>query len=116
MTGIYRIYHKDSQMSYVGQSINIYGRIFNHFHAQTVREAKSLLAKDMKRYGKDAFDWEVLEICPSENIDFRESIWIEALDPIFPNGYNLKSGGATGKMARKEREDAKYISQQLSLF
>lgn len=116
LIGIYRIYYKETGKSYIGQSINIPSRIFTHFHAQTIREAKSLLAADMKEYGKEAFAWEVLERCDEEIIDCRESYWIDALDPIAPKGYNLKSGGKTGRMAKKERERTKHSHLQLSLF
>ena len=131
MIGIYRVFHKDTQLAYIGQSVNIRNRIFVHFHSQTIREGKSLLSAAMREFGKSEFEWEVLEICSEpfttnwgevievyseDHIDCRESFWIDALDPIFPNGYNLRSGGRTGRMANKEREAAKYASQQLSLF
>lgn len=135
MIGIYRIYHKESQLAYIGQSVNIQNRIFVHFHSQTIREGKSLLSAAMREFGKSEFGWEVLEICSEyywskyqwyenemieicseDHLDSREAFWIDALDPIFPNGYNLRAGGRNGRMARKEREAAKYASQQLSLF
>lgn len=115
-TGIYRIYHKQTQKSYVGQSVNIPNRIFVHFHSQTIRQGKSLLAASMQDFGKSDFDWEVLEFCNEETLDIRECVWVEAIDPIFPRGYNQKSGGKHGRNAKKEREITRYASQQLSLF
>lgn len=116
MIGIYRIFHKETQRSYIGQSVNILNRIFTHFHSQTIRESKSLLATAMHDSDKSDFDWEILEICSKENLDFRECIWIDALNPIYPRGFNLRSGGVNGRMARKEWEDALYASMQMSLF
>lgn len=43
----------------------------------------------MKKYGKDAFLYEVLEECSIEELDEREKFYIEKLSPE----YNILSGG-----------------------
>lgn len=91
--------------------------MFNHFHSQTIREAKSLLAKDIKKHGKDMFQWEVIEHCETEaELDNREEFWIYTLDPIHPNGYNLRYGGSYGKIAKTEKENIIHDKKQLPLF
>lgn len=115
-TGIYRIYHRGTGKSYIGQSVNIANRIFVHFHGYTISNAVNILAADMKVYGKSEFDWEILEICSEDVIDVRESVWIDSLNTIDPNGYNLRSGGSRGKYARKQIEDAVHASKQMPLF
>ena len=116
LPGIYRIFHIETGKSYIGQSVNIPNRIFVHFHGYTIRNAVNILAADMKVYGKSEFDWEILEICSEDVIDFRESGWIDSLNTIDPNGYNLRSGGSRGKYARKQIEDAVHANRQIPLF
>lgn len=100
MIGIYRIYHKKSGMSYIGQSIDIKKRIQDHFK----NDYRSYIYNSIHKYGVDMFNWEVLEICDISELDCRECHWIESLDTIRPNGYNLKSGGANGRHSESSKQ------------
>ena len=46
----------------------------------------------IKKYGKDAFTFEILEECTPEQLNERESYWIKYYDTI-NNGYNCSEGG-----------------------
>lgn len=55
-----------------------------------------LLKKSIKKYGKENFTKEILEICENLiELDVREKFWINKLDSI-NNGYNLTEGGTGG--------------------
>ena len=46
----------------------------------------------IKKYGKDAFTFEILEECIPEQLNERESYWIKYYDTV-NNGYNCSEGG-----------------------
>ena len=54
-----------------------------------------ILKKAIKKYGKEYFKREILEIClPCENhLNEREKFWIKKHDTFSSNGYNLTKGG-----------------------
>ena len=86
---IYRIYRIINQKSYIGITNNIKRRIQSH---KGLHNKNAVISKAIKKYGWDAFSWEVLERCPIKDIIDREFIWIAALD-TYHNGYNGSPGG-----------------------
>ena len=101
MIGIYKITSKTSGKVYVGQSINIKKRFYEHLYQAFHREElgyTSILHQAMRKYGAEDFYLEVLEECSAEELDNREKYWIEELNCMSPNGYNILSGGQ-GKRA-----------------
>ena len=89
MIGIYRIYHQQSGRSYVGKSVNIRKRAKAHF---LPKDTGCYISKSISKHGKNAFAWEVLELCSEDNLEIREAHWIAALDCMVPHGYNLTPG------------------------
>lgn len=59
-----------------------------------------LLLRAIKKYGKDKFKKEILEVCNSkEELNKREIYWISALKSTDPKiGYNLSEGGTGGDL------------------
>lgn len=100
MIGIYRIYHKKTGKSYIGQSINIEKRIKAHF----VQDSRSYIYNAIHKHNQEDFNWEIIEVCSENELNDRECHWIAALDCIRPNGYNLKTGGANGKPSKASRQ------------
>ena len=111
MIGIYRIYHKDTGKTYVGQSRNIKKRANGHFYAQTGR--LSYVERAIQKHGREAFGLEILELCSEDILSDRECHWIASLDCMAPNGYNLAPGGSgsrhTPETIRKISEANKRI-------
>lgn len=101
MIGIYRIYHKETGKSYIGQSVDICKCIKEHFDWCNFT---MYIDRAIAKYGKDVFDWEILEICYEPNLDFRECLWIDALGTLMPNGYNLKAGGANSRFSEATKK------------
>ncbi len=87
-SGIYKITNLKNGRIYVGQSENIYIRRKQHFLAlEKGRHKNILMQKDWKTDYK-YFKWEVIEFCPLEILNERESYWIEKLQSQAPKGYN----------------------------
>lgn len=47
----------------------------------------------MTAYGVDNFSFEIIEECADNQLNERESYWIQQYNCIAPNGYNMTSGG-----------------------
>jgi endogenous inhibitor of DNA gyrase (YacG/DUF329 family) len=92
--GIYRFYHTPTGTSYIGQSINIAGRIEDHKRA--LRDAKHLprFQTFFEQSGGRFCDWdhEIVELCSPAELIERELYWIARLCPALnsiiagPNG------------------------------
>ncbi len=52
-----------------------------------------LIQKSIKKYGKQNFNFKILEYCNKRELNEKEQYWISKLDTIYPNGLNLTSGG-----------------------
>lgn len=82
--GIYQIVNRVNQKKYIGSSIRLQGRKKRHFselncnihHSQALQRAYN-------KYGKDNFDFLILEYCNSENLLEREQYYINNLKPEY---------------------------------
>lgn len=90
MIGIYKITKKETGKAYIGQSNNIERRFLQHCYKG--EKARIPLDIAIKKYGKDAFTFEILEECTPEQLNERESYWIKYYDTV-NNGYNCSEGG-----------------------
>lgn len=104
--GVYVIRQKVSGRSYVGQSIDVARRWEEHKRGQG--NCPSLSAALLK-YGSEAFDFEVLEICEPAQLNLREAHHIAALCTLSPFGYNLRSGG--GQREEVSEESRRKMSE-----
>lgn len=89
MIGIYKFESKKTHKVYIGQSVNINKRKWEHLNNPS---NNSLIDKRLKEYGEEAFDFEILELCKPEELDEKEKYWINYYDS-YKNGYNLTKGG-----------------------
>ena len=99
---VYKITNTVNQKSYIG--ISIYeptqGRIKDHLTGRGNR----VIANAVKKYGKDAFTYEILE----ENVfdvflPDLEVAYIANFNTVAPDGYNLNSGGDHPKHSEETR-------------
>ena len=87
--GIYLITNIVNGNKYIGLSNNIQRRASEHLSPKSVHKSTNL-AKAFKKYGKENFDFSVLEyVCCESDLASREMFWIEKLKPE----YNMNSGG-----------------------
>lgn len=62
------------------------------------------LNNSIRKYGKDEFIVELLDVCSLEESDDIESSYIIKLNTMFPNGYNLKLGTKTTHLSKEGKK------------
>lgn len=82
---------KQNGKSYIGKSIDIERRIYDHFHSKLIDEFHD----DIRKLGTNEFEWKVLHVSPTENLVQAEKESIELYGTLWPNGYNLSKGPGT---------------------
>ena len=89
---VYKITNTVNNKAYIGISVNepTQGRIRQHLSGRGNR----VLANAVKKYGRDAFTYEILEANVfDEFLPDLEVAYIANHNTVSPNGYNLNSGG-----------------------
>lgn len=104
---IYKITNISSGKIYVGQAVS---HILNHkryrpygFEGRfrchiseafsTKKNQSHYLNNSIRKNGVNDFEVELLEYCEIKKADEREIYYIQFLNTLYPNGYNLKNGG-----------------------
>ena len=96
MVGIYLVLNKVNNKMYVGQSVNIDRRWYDHLYkAFSVKDISynSPLHQSFRKYGIENFEFTVLCECLVEELDEKEKQYIQDLNTLSPNGYNILQGG-----------------------
>lgn len=92
-TGIYKISNVKSSKCYIGQAEDIGNRWAQHTKCALGIDvaAPNKFYSAMGKEGPENFTFEVLEECPSQNLNARERYWIDYYDSV-AHGYNTLSG------------------------
>ena len=88
MIGIYKITRKETGKSYIGQSNDITRRFKEHIFKNEIP-----IDKAIQKYGKENFEFEILEECSLEELDEKERYWINYYNTYKGFGYNCSEGG-----------------------
>lgn len=90
---IYMAINKVNNKKYIGQTVGTLEKRKNQ-HEKGYASYMSI-AKAIQKYGKDSFDWYILQECDSiEELNYLEAYYIEMFNTTNPKlGYNLKGGG-----------------------
>lgn len=121
VTGIYKITNTLNGKIYIGQSIDIPKRIYEHKYKAFCKEDrsyKSAIHNAFRKYGLDNFKFEILEETKIEELDEKEIYYIEKYNSLYPNGYNILKGGQlyrpktnkTNKKCKKCEKCGKEVS------
>lgn len=97
MIGIYRIENLINHKNYIGQSMQMNTRWSAHKRLAFEPNAIGYeypLYKAIRKYGLENFNFTILEECLEEQLNERETYWIEQFEAFGPKGYNQTSGGA----------------------
>jgi len=111
---IYMITNKINGKCYVGQAKCYTIRGYKHGYEKRwkshLQEASNhddgcrALNNAIRKYGEDNFEVELLHTCFLKDMDQFEKFYIWFCDTMFPNGYNIRSGGKNGEHCEASRE------------
>lgn len=90
--GIYKITNKINNKCYIGKSIDIYNRWYDHKRAADTSSNDTYnrpLYQAFRKYGIEAFSFEILEECSEQMLSTQELFWISTFNCTWPNGYNI---------------------------
>jgi group I intron endonuclease len=93
-TGIYCIKNTSDNLCYIGQAVNIETRI--NTHKRKLRgnyHDNAYLQRSWNKYGAEQFEFIVLTECSIIDLNFMEDKFIKELSSLWPDGYNLRTGG-----------------------
>jgi hypothetical protein len=110
---IYKITNTVNGKAYVGVTNVLDPTLRFKRHMQAIRRGKGcpLLMEAVKKYGEDAFKFEILIICFDEDIYKYENNYIIKHNTLTPNGYNAVEGGKAvkGFLGKTHSENTKMI-------
>ncbi len=103
-SGIYRILNTASGKCYIGQSVNVKRRLTKHRDMLEKGEHfNSHLQNAWNTYGAEQFSFEIVEHCPTEELDSKEVFWIKLYNSTDrEHGYNVNSGGKATHDCKEE--------------
>ena len=94
MIGIYMYENKINHKKYIGQSINILKRKWEHLHQPS---KTSYFDNVLSKIGEDQFIFSIIEECEASLLDEKEKYWIKYYHTYIKDpecwGYNLTEGG-----------------------
>lgn len=94
--GIYKITNLKTGECYIGQSVDVKKRIYDHLKAACGVDTPkdNLLYQAMKKYGIENFSIELLQECTNQELNQKEKYFIELYQSHI-YGYNKTSGNKT---------------------
>lgn len=99
---IYKATSKTSGKSYIGQTRSSL-RERRQGHYDNLKRYKNALGLAITKYGKDDFEWTIIQTCESiEELNKAEIKCIKEFNTVTPNGYNLTTGGEGGYIRSEE--------------
>ncbi len=113
-TGIYKITCIPNSKIYVGSAFSIkapsitkkgfYGRWRSHIRRLKLnKHSNIILQNSWNKYGENAFEFEILEICEDRCIE-REEYWMNTLSTLTPNGFNICRNALSNPYAKTEEQ------------
>jgi group I intron endonuclease len=89
---IYCITNISNGKQYIGQTKHELNKRWKEHLYESKKYNTRPLYRALNKYGTDSFKIRILEECPIEKLNERETYWVNKLD-TYHNGYNATSGG-----------------------
>ena len=118
--GIYKMTNKVNGKIYIGLSVNIETRMYNHyrnaFYEKDV-EYNSYLSRAIRKYGQENFSYEIIEECSISELPIRERYWISYYNSTDRSiGYNIsRKFWNNGYMTEGEINPSSYITTDVGI-
>lgn len=104
---IYAFKNKTNGKIYVGQTINT----FRYRTMQHLRSNHTYFDKALNKYGIEGFEYKIIDTAQNPvELNEKEIYWIDKLNSLKPNGYNLCAGGKTSSGYRHTYESKRKMS------
>lgn len=111
--GVYVIENTENLHRYVGQSVDIYERWNSHKRAlRCGKHTNQYLQNAWNLYGEKKFIFNVLEFCRQDELDFRETFWMERLSPE----YNISKNPFVTQLEYIHEDKSKYFKIESETF
>ncbi len=113
MAYIYQATNKVNGKRYIGQTTydKLSKRINTHWHYAKTSGSNLPFPNALRKYGRENFNWSILEECDKEVRGEREVYWIDKVKPE----YNATKGGDGGTLGNPcSDETRKLISKGVS--
>ncbi len=109
VSGIYSITNVENNRFYIGSSIDLNQRYYTHFsNLKKGKHHSYKIQKDYNSFGKDAFVYDVLEVCEKvkEVLITREQFYLDFYDPY----YNVLKKADSSMGSKRTDEYKKRMS------
>lgn len=108
-SGIYCLYCKDTNKYYIGKSVDISTRKYQHFFALKNNLHNNIeLQNDFNKYGESSFTFKELSTCPQDALNHLEHYWISKYDSI-KNGYNKNNASTKLDIHKSDDVEMDFI-------
>lgn len=106
--GIYKITSVTSKI-YIGQSINVEGRIFCYRKIENAKSQRRLY-HSLKKHGYNNHTFELIHECDVEELNFWERHYQDLFDVVGANGLNCRLTGTNDKSGSFSIETRRWLS------
>lgn len=94
---IYKVTDTTNGKVYVGQTINLKTRRWQH--ERSYEKEDCIFHRALQKHGVDNFVWEIIDtVKEKEKANILEKQYIEKYNSLKPNGYNMTKGGDGGSI------------------
>ena len=106
MRYLYKITNTMNNKIYIGQTVNPSQRWWQHRNAASKNHPSMIIARAIKKYGNNAFDFEIIAQCQTlDDANFMEEHLIQQYDSRNPEkGYNIRPGGNNSPITEITRQ------------
>ena len=113
--GVYLLKCKINNKKYVGSSREINSRLALHFNREARNYPYKPLYKDINKYGRENFEWEVLEECDPSELREKEQYYFDLIQPEYnlvkPFTMEIQDEECRERFKKANEESGKHLKE-----